>query len=163
MSHAVFVAEIDDEHKEIYETLSELQKAVGRHNASSAMAEVLQELVSRIEDHFAHEERLMRAARYSSLGWHKTTHDSARKRVAQIASRIGAGDKAAGQALVEYLNAWLHDHTRLHDTMLGAFLRNHRRGVAKLTFRAGTRDVEACVWRDSKGRRFDPAATNTGY
>jgi hypothetical protein len=40
--------------------------------------------------------------------------------------------------------------------MLASFLRNHRRGLCKVTFRAGTRPVESCEWVDSRGEKFDP-------
>ncbi len=81
----------------------------------------------------------------------------------QFMERIEAGETDAGSALVDYLTGWLHDHTRLADMMLGAFLRNHRRGLCKVTFRAGTKPIEACEWVDSNGERFDPGASSRGY
>jgi len=154
-SHAVFVPEIDDEHKAIFEALSEVSALVtgGRPLADS---KALEWLVGSITGHFAHEERLMRASRYESMRWHKTAHDNARKRVRHFAERIGQGDTAAGGELVEYLTAWLHDHTRLADRMLGAFLRNHQRLLCKVTFRAGTRPMDSCSWTTVTGDIFNP-------
>jgi hemerythrin len=104
----------------------------------------------------------MRAARYGSLRWHKQQHDNARMRVGQFVVRIGEGDSDAGSELVEYLKSWLHAHTRLADQMMGAFLRNQRRCV-KLTFRTGTKPVDACDWIDSKGDRFAPVRAKKGF
>ena len=98
----------------------------------------------------------MRAARYSSLRWHKSAHDHARRRVRQVVERIEQGDSAAGEELVEYLTSWLHDHTRLADRMLGAFLRNHQRFMCKVTFRAGTRPMNSCSWVTINGETFNP-------
>jgi hemerythrin len=162
-SHAVFVAEIDDEHKEIFDSVSNLQLALSSQNPASETSKLTQRLVVRIEGHFAHEERLMRAARYASFRWHKQNHDSARKRVQQFVSRMAQGDTEAGPALVEYLTSWLHNHTRLADLMLGTFLRNHQRGLYKITLRAGTKPIGSCTWVDSKGEQFDPATGTTGY
>lgn len=162
-SHAVFVAEIDDEHVEIFESIADLQTALSTQNPASNIGKLTQRLIARIDDHFAHEERLMRAARYGSLRWHKEKHDGARRRVAEFVGRIEQGDPGAGLALVEYLTSWLHDHTRLADLMLGASLRNHRRGLSKITFRAGTKPMGACPWVDANGDRFDPATTSRGY
>ncbi len=154
-SHAVFVTEIDDEHKEIFAALSEMKAEVvgGRGLAASKTTE---RLIGGMAGHFAHEERLMRAARYGSLRWHKTSHDHARRRVRQFAERMEQGDSAAGLELIEYLTSWLHDHTRMADRMLGAFLRNHQRCMFKVTFRAGTRPMDSCSWVTVNGDTFNP-------
>lgn len=159
ISHAVFVTEIDDEHREIFEQVSALQKALSSPSPSPRVHELTRRLITCIADHFAHEERLMRAARYGSMDWHKQGHNSARRRAAQLASRIEQGDPGAGIALVEYLTSWLRDHSRLADRMLGAFLRNQRLGLCKVTFQAGTKPKDACAWVDANGDRLK-AITN---
>jgi hemerythrin len=158
-SHAVFVAELDGDHQEIFAALSALAAAL--ESPAHDYTAHLQRLGDAIEDHFAHEERLMRAARYQSYRWHKSLHDSARKRVGRFVREVLKHDAAAGHNLVDYLGDWLHYHTRLPDTMLGAFLRNQRR-LGKLVLRAGTKPAGACEWVDASGNKFDPAATIGG-
>ena len=131
-SNAVSVAEIDDEHKEIFEVVANLQSVLTGGSGPLELRKLTQRLTWCILGHFAHEERLMRASRYGSIGWHKQSHDAARKRVGQFVLRIEQGDANAGLQLVEYLNHWLHEHTRLADRMMAAFLRNQNR-----TSRAG--------------------------
>jgi hemerythrin len=157
-SHAVFVTEIDDEHKEIFEALSNLQTVLSSPGSALELRKPIERLVTCIVEHFAHEERLMRAVRYGSLRWHKQQHDNARRRVEQFVLRIEQGDTEAGLALVDYLAAWLRDHTRLADRMMGAFLRNQQRCLCKVTFRAGTKPMDACAWVNANGDRFDPLA-----
>src|ERR1035438_3997962 len=123
-SHAVFVPEIDDEHKEIFEAVVDLQRALTSGGTPKETVKLTQHLVASIAGHFAHEERLMRAARYSSLRWHMQLHDAARKRVGHFVPRIEQGDTKAGIALVAYLTSWLTEHTRLADRMMAAALRN---------------------------------------
>ena len=156
-SHAVFVTDIDDEHKEIFDAVSSLQTAFANGDASADIRKLTEHLVACIVGHFAHEERLMRAARYSAIRWHQQQHEHARRRVGQLVRRIERGDAKAGPALVEYLKSWLQDHTRLADRMLGAALRNHQRGLCKVTFRAGTKPMDACAWVDVNGDRLDSA------
>jgi len=60
-----------------------------------------------------------------------------RKRARQCVSQMDQGDAAAAAALVAFLTSWLHDHCRLADRMMGAFLRN--RNMCKLTIRASTK------------------------
>ncbi len=152
----MFVPEIDDEHKEIFAALSVVKSAVAA-NGGVAASPAAERLVESLAGHFAHEERLMRAARYSSLRWHKSAHDHARRRVRQFVERLQQADSHAGDELVDYLTSWLHDHTRLADRMLGAFLRNHQRFMCKLTFSAGTRPLDSCSWIRVNGEAFNPA------
>jgi len=150
----VFVTEIDDEHKEIFAVLSDVRAAI--KGGGLAGSKTTERLMNCMNGHFAHEERLMRAARYGSMRWHKSAHDHARRRVRKFVERMKQGDSAAGIELVEYLTSWLHDHTRLADRMLGAFLRNHQRFMCKLTFRAGTRPMDSCSWVTIDGESFNP-------
>jgi hemerythrin len=155
-SHAVFVTELDDDHKEIFAALAEVETAVDAGTPAAKMRSSIDLLVSRIEGHFGHEERLMRAARYPSFRWHKQQHDCAHKRVAGFVARIQAGDAEARTGLVRYLASFLHDHTRLPDRMLAAYLRNRERSIGKLILRAGTRPADSCLWVDANGHRLDP-------
>lgn len=157
IEHSVFVAEIDDQHKEIFEALRRLQSALRNTVELPEIRRLTEALTANLTGHFAHEERLMRAARYGSFNWHKLQHNNARKRVRQFVRRIEAADPNAGLELVEYLTSWLHDHTRLTDRMLGAFLRNHERSMFRLTFRAGTKPMNACTWTTARGESLDPA------
>jgi hemerythrin len=144
ISHAVFITEIDDEHKEILQAISNVQKVLTSGAPSVEISKVTQRLITCIAEHFAHEERLMRAARYGSLRWHKQAHDSTRRRVRQFVPRIEQGDSKAGHELVEYLASWLKNHTGVADRILGAFLRNQQRCMWKLTFRPSTKPMDGC-------------------
>ncbi len=156
MSNAVFLPEIDDEHKEIFAAVSKLQEGLARGCGLPEMSDLAKRVAACSVEHFAHEERIMRAARYPSLRWHKQQHDAARRRVRQWVAGIQEGDAGAGPALVEYLTAWLPVHTGLPDRMMGAFLRNRQRSLFHLTIRTGTKPADACTWVDSRGERFDP-------
>ena len=126
-SHAVFVPEIDDEHRVVFGAAEELHQALGGGAPLFQIQEILHRLIACTEDHFAHEERLMRNGHYESFQWHKQQHDTVRKRLRQFVPRIEGGDAEAGAALIEFLSPWLRDHTGLTDRMMGAFLRNQQR------------------------------------
>ncbi len=159
-SHAVFVEEIDDEHKEIFGAISDLEKAQAA-GQPAGIRKTLERLILSIDGHFAHEERLMRAARYQSLGWHKKLHDTARRRLKQQAARIQQRETEAIGKLIAYLASWLPDHAGVADRMMGAFLRNQRR-TCRMMFQAGTRPAEACQWVDCRGERVDPNVKISG-
>lgn len=129
-SNAVFVRQIDEEHREIFHIAGELQEALDSRAPLFEIQETLHRLVAGVEDHFAHEERLMRLGHYDALVWHKQQHDTARRRMRHLAPLIESGDADAGNTLIAFLSKWLDDHTGLTDRMMGAFLRNQQRAQA---------------------------------
>ncbi len=130
--YAVFIPDLDAEHQSIFRLADELHQAVvGGAPADQARA-ILRELIASEEDHFAHEERLMRATHYPALAWHKGQHDTVRKRVKEFAPRIEEGEGQAALLLLEFLSGWLRNHVRLADCMMAAHVRNYERAHAVL-------------------------------
>jgi hemerythrin-like metal-binding protein len=124
--YAVYVPEIDAEHRAIFTMGAELERAAAVHAPKARLQKVFRALVADTADHFTHEERLMREARYEAFHWHKKQHDGVRHRLKAYAKRIEANDREA-PAELHYLAHWLHDHTALTDRILGARLRNFDR------------------------------------
>src|SRR5260370_40797586 len=149
-SHAVFVTEIDDEHKEIFEAISRVQQALTSRALVPEIHKLAERLMSSLVEHFAHEERLMRAARYGSARWHQRSHRAAGRRVGEFVARLDPGDTAAGDELVEYLTSWLPDHASVAHRMMCAALRNQQRCMWAMTFQAGTKPADACTWVDTR-------------
>ena len=125
--HAVYLPEIDAEHRGIFTTAAELERASATRAPRPKILQSLRALLEQAEDHFSHEERLMRAIRYDAFDWHKKQHDGVRRSLKLFAKRIEAGDAKAAAELLVYLAHWLHDHTALTDRMMGARLRNYDR------------------------------------
>ena len=126
-SNTVFVPAIDDEHRTIFQATGELQQALHTRAPLFEVQEILHRLIAATEDHFAHEEKMMRDARYLSFDWHRQQHDTVRKRLRQYAPLVEQGDTQAGHELAEFLTRWLDEHTAVTDRMLGAYLRNQER------------------------------------
>jgi hemerythrin-like metal-binding protein len=128
--HAVFIPEIDAEHQNIFRLADELHRAVVGGAPADQAQSILRELIAREEDHFAHEERLMRSTHYPASAWHKGQHDTVRKRVKEYAPRVEEGEGQAALLLLEFLSGWLRDHIRLADCMMAAHVRNCERAHA---------------------------------
>ena len=130
--HAVFVPEIDAEHKNIFRLADELRQAVAGGAPAERAQAILRELIASEEDHFAHEERLMRSTQYPASDWHRGQHDTVRKRMKEFTARIEGGEGQAALLLLEFLSGWLRDHLRLADCMMAAHVRNYQRAQAVL-------------------------------
>ncbi|MBZ5622961.1 MAG: hemerythrin family protein [Acidobacteriia bacterium] len=130
-AHAVFIPEVDAEHRNLFHMAGELEAAVLANGDETRVQEALRALMAAVEDHFSYEERRMRSARYSSYAWHKQQHDTLRKRAGWFVPRVESGDRESALLLLEFLSGWLKDHTALADRMMGAYLRNYERQAAR--------------------------------
>jgi hemerythrin len=126
---AVFLPEIDAEHRAIFQAAAELQHAAEGSASKEKLLQILRGVLAQAEDHFTHEERLMQSARYLSFAWHKRQHDTLRKRAKKAMARIAKGDRAAAVEFVEFLGGWVRDHMSVADRMMGAYLRNRNRAA----------------------------------
>ena len=125
--HSVYLPEIDAEHRAIYRLGDELHKAMMAGADPVHLKPILVNLLETSEQHFRHEERLMRAIHYTAFAWHKRQHDAVRGKSKALAKRIVDGDSAAAGELLEFLSEWLRGHLSVADRMMGARLRNYLR------------------------------------
>jgi len=125
--HAVYLPEIDAEHRNLFRIADELQKAATSGENADRILTLLRGLLAAVEVHFNREERLMRSIKYPLLAWHKQQHDTVRKRGSGFLKRVEAGESDAALMMLEFLAVWLRDHTALTDRMMGAYIRNYER------------------------------------
>jgi hemerythrin-like metal-binding protein len=126
-AHAVFINEIDAQHRNLIRMADELHRAILAGAETSRTLELLKALIASAEDHFTYEERLMRSSQYSAYDWHRQQHDTVRKRINQFVPRIESGEAEAAMLLLEFLSDWLKEHINLTDRMMAAHLRNYYR------------------------------------
>ena len=124
-AYSVYLPEIDAEHREIYRLAHEFHKSLLAGADPERLKSLLTNLLEAEEQHFRHEERLMKAIHYSGAAWHKRQHDAARKKSKELAKRVAEVDATASVDLLKFLSQWLHDHMSVADRMMGASLRNY--------------------------------------
>ena len=130
-AHAVYLPEIDAEHRNLFRMAEELHQAA-RAADMARFRESMQPFLAAVEEHFAHEERTMKSASVPDFDWHKLQHDTARKRAKVFAEDIEAGNREAPMAFLDFLARWFKDHLGLTDRMMGAHVRNYERLHAKM-------------------------------
>jgi hemerythrin len=131
-AHAVYLPQVDAEHRNLFRMAEELQVALRTGLEAARVLEMVRSLLATIQEHFAHEERVMKAASCPDFQWHKQQHDNAWKRANGFATDLEAGNPEAATAFLEFLARWFKDHMGLTDRMMGAHVRNHERLVSKL-------------------------------
>jgi hemerythrin len=125
--HSVYLPEIDAEHRALYRLGDEFHKALLAGGDPAKLRPTLVNLLESVEQHFRHEERLMRAMHYDAFAWHRRQHDTARRKVKALTKRAEGGDSLAACELLTFLSSWLEDHLSVSDRMMGACLRNYLR------------------------------------
>uniref|UniRef100_Q01N69 Hemerythrin-like metal-binding protein n=1 Tax=Solibacter usitatus (strain Ellin6076) TaxID=234267 RepID=Q01N69_SOLUE len=125
--HSVYLPEIDAEHRNLCQMAAELHKIALAGGKSEQLKPILLNLLEAADEHFRHEERLMKVVHYSAFEWHKRQHDTVRKRLRQTIKRVEAGETEACTDFLKFLGTWLVDHMTVTDRMMGAFIRNYLR------------------------------------
>jgi len=131
-AHAVYLPQVDAEHRNLYRMAEEIQQSVRMGVETTQILDLVRAFVTSVEEHFTHEERMMKAAETLDFEWHKHQHDTARKRVAGFVRDLEAGNSASAQEFLDFLARWFKDHMGLTDRMMGAHVRNYERLAAKL-------------------------------
>jgi hemerythrin-like metal-binding protein len=127
---SVFIAEFDAEHRNLHQIADSCYKTWSAGAPPDVIVQSVRALLDAAEDHFAHEEREMRTARYPLALWHKRQHDTVRKSGKALLTRLEGGDLQAAGELLQFLADWLHDHMAVTDRMMAASLRAHPRARA---------------------------------
>ncbi|MEO8595217.1 MAG: bacteriohemerythrin [Candidatus Solibacter sp.] len=123
--YSVYLPEIDAEHRTIFRLANDFHKALLTGQDQERLQDLAVGLLAAEEQHFRHEERLMKAMHYNGTVWHKKQHDTARKRSRELAKRIQEGDANAVMDVLKFLSQWMNDHITVADRMMSASLRNY--------------------------------------
>ena len=129
-AHSVFLPEVDAEHRNLYRLAEELHQSIEAGARAPRIQNEMQSLLDALEEHFAHEERLMKAAACESYEWHKQQHNTVRKKGKRFLADFAAGDRHVPLDFLAFLARWLQDHLSLTDRMMGAQVRNGARLAA---------------------------------
>ena len=158
----IYIAQIDAEHRDLFQLARGLEQALENHLPQAQVQDHLHALASHLEDHLSHEEWLMHSVSYPSYAWHRSQHETARRRLKLFIPLVENGDAEAADVFLEFLAGWLQDHTSVTDRMMGAYVRNYERAHATDALeRWGTAVARAAAARMSAERRGH-AATETG-
>lgn len=121
-SWAVGVAEIDEQHKRLFE----LAEALRKRCTDTCEADLLQRAVEEFTDytrhHFATEERYMDEYEYAGRDDHVEEHMECSMRVVDFFGDCVAGGEEAAEEFLGYLAEWIEQHIKGTDVGLADYL-----------------------------------------
>jgi hemerythrin len=129
--YEVGVAQIDAEHRNLFDLINASHAAYARGETQREIAYVLNRLTAYAEEHFQHEEKLMRDNGYPQLDAHHELHSALVLSIFAINERLAADTVMASKETAQFLKSWLLDHILKHDMDIGDFLRRKSVQAAK--------------------------------
>ena len=116
--YSVGNAGIDQEHRELIDTINGLHEDLLQAASADSVVESLGEIYANVAAHFALEERLMRDAGYEEYGSHKEDHEVLLDQITEIIDLLEMKGVYDEQALSSTLDSWFSEHFRTHDALL---------------------------------------------
>ena len=105
----------DEEHQVLFGKLNKLYDLATGGADRAAIGAQLDDLISYVVDHFAHEEREMQAKGFSGLEAHKAEHDALVATCAGLQKKFHAGEAEVTDEVGQMVKSWLDDHIPTFD------------------------------------------------
>jgi hemerythrin-like metal-binding protein len=122
--YATGVAEIDAEHRTLFEMASELHQAMLDGHGPAVLGVSVDRLLRYTREHLEHEEQLMRGSGFAGLAEHVAEHDRLREKAVAMVQRFRDGERTMTIELAQFVAAWLKGHTTTMDRAIAAHLRS---------------------------------------
>ncbi len=117
--HAIGVAEIDEQHKQLMVLANRLNSAVKAGESAEIVSRLFDELVLYAQFHFSTEERLMQTYGYPAHHQHRTAHAQLVEEVGHLRERLNHGGELLA---LQTIKDWLLVHIDMDDRPLGLYL-----------------------------------------
>ncbi len=100
----------DEEHKILFDKLNKLYDLATGGAARSAIGAQLDDLISYVVGHFAHEETEMKAKNFAGFDKHKAEHDALVGICAGLQTKFHAGEAEVTDEVGQMVKGWLNSH-----------------------------------------------------
>jgi hemerythrin len=117
--YAVGVAEIDQEHQRLFALAEEMHQAMLAGKGKEVLKLLLADLLAYTDQHFAHEELLMKRIGYPQFREHQLQHQALHARVHALHDRAASGEITMTIEVAQFLVEWLKEHTTTSDRRIG--------------------------------------------
>lgn len=128
--YSVGIRLIDNDHKDLVDTVNELHDAIEAREGCEAVRRALTMLAGYVREHFTREEQLMADYGYPALAAHKRLHVALRRRVHAI-RLVHAEDpfRIDPAKLLDFLRDWLVNHILKSDLQYVPYMTGKDSGV----------------------------------
>ncbi len=121
-TYSVKVAAFDDQHKQLFRLIDNLEQAMRSGQAKAKMASTLDELLKYTKTHFSVEEQYLVKISYPDLAAHRLEHQKFVRKIEDSYREFNAGSLNLSIGLMNFLNSWLLDHILKTDQKYSVFM-----------------------------------------
>ena len=111
----MFVNEIDEQHKRLFQMIEDFHKALKKTNDTKPSLKIISEMKRYAQYHFATEDNYMKKYDYPRIKSHPIRHQEFVSEVTKLEKKIIAGKLIMPSVIVKYLNDWIKNHIKLED------------------------------------------------
>lgn len=122
-NYRVGVPLIDAEHQYIFKLINEFHDKHALGNTRSEVLQVLNRLVAYAEEHFQHEETLMRDIGYPRLARQQDLHEKLYSSIFALNEKLSLDAAKVDAETMRFLKNWIVEHILKEDMDIGDFMR----------------------------------------
>ena len=122
-NYQVGVNLIDTEHKYLFKLINEFHDSYAAGNTHKQLLLVLNQLVAYAEEHFQHEEALMREIDYPRLARQEGSHQNLYASIFELNEKLSQADAKVDAETLRFLKFWMLQHIVKEDMDIGDFMR----------------------------------------
>lgn len=119
-SYEIGHSQIDEQHKALVELINKL---LIEEEGSSKSADLLEDFMKYAQEHFAHEELIMKELDFPELELHKTQHLGYILKGMEFANKSIRNHAKLHSETLTYLKEWLLTHILVEDKKIAAYLK----------------------------------------
>jgi hemerythrin len=119
---SVGIEEIDQDHRRLITCLNDLFAACHAGQSASTLKDILEQLMQYTNEHFSHEEGVMRRIGYPAAKEHRDEHAQLVTELDDIIEKFDASDThELNDETLQFLEDWLTHHIMIEDKKIGKF------------------------------------------
>ncbi|MBT5634270.1 MAG: hemerythrin family protein [Gammaproteobacteria bacterium] len=112
---SIGIESVDEQHQKMVNMINALKNAATQAKDDAIIIQIFDGLATYIEKHFAYEEALFEKYDFSDHAAHIQEHAVLSAQVENLKERFEAGEDVLTDALMSFLNEWLHEHILVSD------------------------------------------------
>ncbi len=120
---SLHVEEIDVQHKSLVVMVNRLYDSMLEGASRQTLDDIIREMRTYAEVHFATEERYMKTFGYPEMAAHEKEHRDFEEKALQLENDHKSGKVALSMEIFNFLSDWIVTHISETDSAMGVFLR----------------------------------------
>jgi len=120
---SIRIDRIDDEHKQVFDKINELSRALSRQESNKILGRILEDFVTIISKHFSTEEVLFEKYNYPDATVHKSEHDKFNKKMGALMTIYNDGRYALSVDTIHFLKDWVTVHIKSYDMAYASYIK----------------------------------------